>query len=462
MRNKLIVLLLGLSGLLTAQSGAQTYSLQQALDYGLANHNSMRAALLDIASAKAQVREFKSIGMPKFDAQFGYTYFPNIPVSVIPNFIGPAVDGRLVQLNLIDPSQANFEITEFFTAQFGTTHNLNGSINFNMLLFDGSYFVGLKAARGLIDLNEAKMGLTRQEIRYNVTKAYYAVLAVGIGLETLDKNIANIEQLLSQTKAFNQQGFVEQLDVDRLELSLQNLRSERDLLSQQREVTIALLKFNMGYPMDQEIALADDINNLLAGVTDGSLATEKVSYAKRVEYGLLQQQMALNDLNIDRYKASYLPSVVGFASHSETLLRNNLFNNDEAGFNPTTALGLRVSVPIFDGFDRRSKIQRATLDRDRISLQINDFERAMALQVQSARTTFLNAVKRVQDRQATVGLAERILRTARTKYENGVGSSLEIVNAERELYAAQSNLLNSIYEVLNAKVELEKALGNLD
>lgn len=451
------------AALLSAQAPGgdiQEFSLQQALDYAVANHNSIKSANMDVAAAEAQAREFTAIGIPKLEANLGYTYYPNIPVSILPDFVGPVVDGRLVNFGLIDPSQANFE-TNFFAAKFGTNNRLSGSLDFSALVFDGSFFVGLKAIKSLKDLNLSRIGMAKQDIRLNVTKAYYTVLATNIGLETLDKNLTNLDKLLGETRAFLKAGFVEQLDVDRLELSLRNLRSERDILARQQEITLNVLKFQMGYPMDQRIRISGTVNELLNEPTQEDLSGG-ILVGNRIEYELLTKQLKLNDLNIDRYKASALPSVFAFASYSQALLRNNLFDNNEVGFNPTSLIGISAKVPIFDGFDRRSKIERASIDRDRVTLQMADFERAMQLQVMNARATYANARARLDDRQATVDLAQRIYATTQIKVREGVGSSVELNAAERELYSAQSNFLNAVYDCLVAKADLEYALGKLD
>jgi outer membrane protein TolC len=458
----LLIALLGAAAL-TAQSPGgetQTFDLSQAIEYALANHNNMKYAAMDVAAAEAQSREYTAIGIPKLEANLDYQYYPNIPVSVLPDFISPVVDGRLLQLGIIDPSQVNSEVN-FFPAKFGTNNRLSGSLDFSALVFDGSYFVGLRAIKGLKDLNKSRVGAARQDIRLNVTKAYYTVLATRIGLETLDKNIANLDKLLGETKAFQKAGFVEQLDVDRLDLSLRNLRSERDIVARQQETALNLLKFQMGYPMDQGIQIAGSVNEYLGEPSQEDLSGGIV-YSNRIEYELLNKQLKLNDLNIERYQVSYYPSVFAFASYSQVLLRNNLFNNSEVGFNPTSVIGLSVKAPIFDGFDRKAKIDRAKIDRDRVGLQIGDFERAMMLQVMNARTTYVNARARLDDRRATVELAQRIYGTTQIKVREGVGSSLELNAAERELYAAQANFLNAVYDCLVAKADLEYALGNLD
>jgi len=454
------LLLWSLMAPLMAQPGAQaqSFSLKQAVDYGLANHNSIRTARMDIPYAEAEIKEYKAIGMPKLEGNISYQYFLELPVSFLPDFITPAVEGTLVRYDLIDESQQTPGGGGLFPAQFGTNNSFSASLNFNALIFDGAYFVGLKAVKGLREMKQLQIGLPEQEVAYNIRKAYLAVLVSREGLSLVNKNISNLEKLLNETREIYKNGFAELLDVDRLDLSLSNLQTEQEVLQRQEEMALALLKFQMQYPIGQPIELTDKVEDIGMEVADPALGGAYL-YDSRVEYQVLQKGYYLSQLNIDRFRKSYYPSVVGIASYSQSLSRNKLFDGDEAGFFGTSLVGLQVNVPIFDGFDRRSKIQKATIERDKISLQMRDFEQAMAFQVESARIAYLNASDRLKARQKTQQQAERIYQTTQTKWREGVGSSLEVTNAEREVYTAQANYLNAWYDLANAKVDLEKALG---
>ncbi len=454
------LLLLSLLTPLAAQQPAQTqsFSLKEAVDYGLANHNSIRTARMDIPYAEAEIKEYKSIGMPKLEGNISYQYFLELPVSFLPDFLTPAVEGTLLRYDLIDESQVTPNSGGLFPARFGTNNSLSASLNLNAMIFDGAYFVGLKAVKGLRELKQLQIGIPEQEVAFNIRKAYLAVLVSREGRTLVSKNITNLEKLLNETREIYKNGFAELLDVDRLELSLTNLQTERDVLQRQEETATALLKFQMQYPMNQPIELTDKIDNVPMEVADPAIRGNYL-FDNRPEYQVLKKSFYLSELNIDRYRKGYFPTVRGLASYSQSLQRNKLFDGDEAGFFGTSLVGVQINVPIFDGFNLRSKIQKATIERDRVGLQLRDFEQAMAFQIESARIAYLNATDRLTARQKTLAQAERIFQTTQTKWREGVGSSFEVTNAEREVYTAQANYLNAWYDLANAKVDLEKALG---
>jgi outer membrane protein TolC len=184
-----------------------------------------------------------------------------------------------------------------------------------------------------------------------------------------------------------------------------------------------------------------------------------IRYDSRIETDILQQTIALNELNVKRFNTGYLPNLTAFFTHQQQLQRNDLFNGDEPGFFPITIVGATLNVPIFDGLDKAAKIKRAKIDIAKFELQLADLERGIQLEVLNARSNYKNAKKSLENQDENLALAERILETTRIKYREGVGSSLEMTQAEQELYRTQANRLNALYDLVLAKAALDKALG---
>ena len=168
----------GLAMLLTFQSVAQetkTFTLEGAVDYATTNHTSIQKAKYDVEHARAQVREYTAIGIPKVTAGVDYNYFIDLPVSLAPaSFFGGPPD-------------------EFIELQFGTKNQLTLDVTLSALAFDASYFVGLKASKGLMDLTRKQGNITKYELKYNVINAYLTVLVADENRKILVKNIENLE-----------------------------------------------------------------------------------------------------------------------------------------------------------------------------------------------------------------------------------------------------------------------------
>ncbi len=436
---------------LTKGQDREAFSLAEAIAYAQSHHSSLKKAALDIAAAKAQVRETTAIGLPQLSAGVDYNYYVHIPTQLIPN------DAFYIDL---PPPIGPLPKPEpgYSATQFGTRNNLTFALNLSMLVFDGSYLVGLQASKGVVDLTRKNADLTKYQLKDAVVKAYLTVLIAEENKSVLASNISNLEQLITETKAFYKNGLVEKLDVERLELSLANLLTEQTALLRQVDLAYNVLKFQMQYPRDKEIKMTEELEAILSTPEEGDLEGD-ISLSSRIETDILNQNIALNKLNVKRYKMSYLPSLSAFATHQQVLQRDDLFDGNSPGFYPTTILGLSLNVPIFDGFHKAAKIQQSKIDVQKIELQLADFERAATLQVVNARAIYQNAKSRLASQDNNLALAKKILETTKIKYKEGVGSSLEMTQAEQELYRTQANRINALYDLVIAKTDLDKALG---
>jgi outer membrane protein TolC len=445
--------------LLQAQDEPQAFSLADAVSYAQKNSITTQKTKLDIENANTQVKEYQAIGIPKVNAKVDYQNFIQRPTSFLPDFISPAIVGVLEGYQLIPAgSGSSLPPAGVTPVKFGVNNSLTASITASTLVFDGSYFVGLKAAKGLRDMTNRQADLSIYNLKYTVTKAYLIALIAEENQKVLLLNIENLRQLRNETEAFYKAGLVEQLDIDRLELNLQNLQTEAEIVSRQVELAYNVLKYQMNYDITKPIVLNDKLQLLLQEPAEEDLKGE-VKFDQRIEMDVLKQTEFLNGLNVKRLQMGYAPSVSAFATYQQQLQRNNLFDNDETGFTGAAIAGITLNIPIFDGFDKQAKIQRAKIDQRRYQIEIDAFRRAVTLEILNARAQYTNAKQRLANQEKNVALAQRILTRTKTKYKEGVGSSIEITTAEQELYRTQANYLNALYDVVVAKTDLDKALG---
>lgn len=441
-------------------NGQKSFSLQESIQYGVKNSNALKIQSLDVIDAKDLLTEYKSIGMPKIKAGVDYSYFVDIPTSIIPDFLSPALYNILFDENLLP--RRDITGGSGIPAQFGTKNILTGKLELSTLLFDGSFFVGLKAQKMYTELINRQIGQSVVEIKYQITKAYLAAQSVEANIKIIERNIGNLNKLFKEVNEIYKTGLAEKLDVDRLELSIQNLTIEKEKLERFYQITKRLLKYQMSYPLNDEIILSESfdalVNQSYLDVMDPSI---QLNIQNRAEYAVLEQTRQLTEINIKRYKVSYFPSLYGFASVQRSLQRNDLFDGDENKWFPTSIVGLNLSVPIFDGFDRKAKISKAKTLLNRTNLQISEFERGVNLAYDNAKTQYLNALNTYESRKKTLLLAEKIYNTSQIKFKEGVGSSLEVNNAERDMYSAQANVLDAQTNLINAKIDFDKVMGKI-
>lgn len=428
----MLLLLGGLSG-----RAQQVMSLSDCIQYAWTNAADIKVAQLQVADADWRIKESKATALPQLSGSIAYQYFiqrPGIPASAL-GFPG-AGDGKVV---------------------FSAVHSLTPSLSYNQLFFSNSYRVALKAAQFYRNYVEQQLTVAKSTAHDKVVDAYLPALLLSENVMTLDKNISNLEKLFSETKAINQAGFAEQLDVDRLELSLSGLRSERGNLIRQREIVVDALKFSMGMPVSQDITLSDDVSKLMNEYTDADLSTE-INLMNRAEYVQLLKGRDLSALQIELESKTWLPSIAGFVQYQPGF-QGGFGNDTKWFFVPSAVAGVSLNFPIWDGGGSKARRQRAIIGVQTIDAQKQMLENAIGLEVQSARKQYMNAQERVASQQKNLDLAQRIYDTTQTKYKAGVGSSFEVTQAEQGLYTAQQNVMQARYDLLSARVSIKKALG---
>ncbi len=437
--------LLFMTSLTAQQQEVTVVSLQDAIDYAWTNSLSVKNAQINIADAEQQIIERRSIGLPQLSGELNYQRYLQVPKQPLPEAF----------VELIRALNPNGEVSS--EASFFLQNNFNASLNLDAMLFDGSYFVGLQAAKAYRNYVQVDLNVQRRTVKNNVVNAYLPVLLVNENLQLLEKNISNLEKLLFETQQLYGEGFVEQLDVDRLELSLANLKVERDNLQRQKEIALSGLKFAMNFPVNKALEVNEGITDLMSRASEEDL-TQMVNYANRPEVALVDQGLELSELNVKLNKVGYLPSLRAYGTYQQGYQGNN---SEDGFWAPTTFVGVRLSVPIFDGLYKKALIQRARLDLEKSQNQREELVNAIALEVVNARITYLNARERLENQRKNLDLAERIYNTTQVKYREGVGSSLEVTQAEQSLYDSQSNYTQAMYDVLDAKMQLDQALGKM-
>ncbi len=438
------LLVVGATLKVTAQDTAQL-SLQQAVDYAKSNSFLIKNAQADVNLSHQKVNEIKSIGLPQVNASGNFTQYVTIPGSYVPNFFA-------------QPGSP-----EFIFIQFQQKYAASGTVTASQLLWDGTYLMGLKAATEFVNLSKLLESKAEIDLETNVTKAYLMALTTKKNLELINQNLSTLEKSLSDIAALYKEGFAENLDVQRLEFAVMNLRVQRDKLITAIEVTLNLLKFQIGMPINQPVKLSDDLETL-DQTLPFNLPTSEISAKNRIEYQLLNQSLALSYYDEKRYKLGYLPSLSAFISHQQSTNRpefnffqSNLTPNNN--FIPATLWGLNLNVPIFDGMRKEAQRKSVVFERNKTLNNIKNFENAFQLEYLNASKTYENNLDQVMAQNNNLQLAQNIYEVTLAKYKEGVGSTLEITQAENDLKTAQINYLNAIYDLIISKVELKKSLG---
>jgi len=456
-----IVALLVIKGEQLAAQEQHAFSLQQTVDYGIKNAVQVKNALLDIKLQQQQNREITAAAYPQLSGSINTTHYFNIPVQPIPDFIKPQIYDILHNEDvrngagqpIINPN--NFPDLPFSVFSPWTA---SGGFDLSQILFDGQVFVGLQARSTAMDLAKKTADVTSEQIKANIQKIYYQLVVGEKQLGSIQANIDRFEKLLHDTREIYNNGFAEKLDVDKVQVQLTNLQTEKEKIINQLIAGNAGLKFLINMPQKDTLRLTDTLSD---DDVKANLLDEAYNYEDRKEIQLLTAASKLNGYNIKRYQLSRIPTVAAFGSYSKNAQRQTFDFFSKGDWYTTSLIGLKISVPIFDGFARRAKIEEARLTLEKSNNSLQQAKENMDYEVSTARTRIKTAITTLDNQKQNIRLAEDVYNSTKKKYEQGLGSNQEIYNAQTELKVAQNNYYSALYDAISAKIDYLKATGKL-
>lgn len=425
----------------TTNEPVKNLSLKEAIEYALSNSPTLKNSELDIDLAKYKKNEIRGLGFPQISTSFDLKDYEKIPTQLLPgDFFGkPGV---------------------YIPVQFGVRYNATGAIQASQIVFNSDYIVALQSSQSFLELSEKGYLRTQIETKVTVTKAYYSALISKERLKLVQANIARLKKLSEDTKAMYESGVVEKIDVDRITVAYNNIQSEKEKIDRLIGLTESLLKFQIGMDLKTPIILTDSLH--LAEIPVNANVTNSFDYKNRIEYSLLLSQKRLNELDIKKNRLKYLPSIVLYGNYSAQAQRSefDFFDTDKKWF-PIGIIGGTISLPIFDGFQTHYRAQQAKVNLAKTMNNISNLEKGIELEFQTSQISYLNSVNSLNTQKANMELAQGIYDSAKKKYDQGVGSNIEVMTAETSLKESQTNYYNALYEYFVAKVDLDKAMGTI-
>ena len=425
----------------TAQISKHELSVQQAIDYARKNNVQVKNALLNVQIQEQTNREVTSAALPQISANGSYTYNAKLPVSLVPaEFFGG-------------------QPGSFQKIAFGLKHNATGGIQLNQLLFDGQVFVGLQARETVLKFQEKNVEVTEEMIKSNIYKIYYQLVVSKQQIELLDANIDRFEKLLKDTKIIYENGFAEKLDVDKVNVALTNLQTEKIKALNQIDNGYLGLKLLMGMPVKEELVLTDTLS--YDQIKGDVLDPGSFDYADRKEYQYAELGITLNEYNIRRYKLGRYPTLSLNGYYNKNAQRNKFDFFGNGDWFDISAVTLNLNIPIFTGFSTKAKIQKAKLELQQSVNQRDYLKISIDNDIQVAKNNFRSAISTLDFQKKNMELAESVYQQTKKKYEAGTGSQTEINTSQTDLKTAQTNYITALYDAIVAKVDFLKATGKL-
>ncbi len=442
-----------------SQTEKMSFSLNEAIVYAKEHNYDYINAQTDIEIAKEQVWESTAIGLPQVDAAIGNENYIDIPVTLMPDFISPAVYGVNIHNFGLTPTSPLPSEQQYLPVQFGTKHNASASIAVNQLLFSGEYIVALKASKTYLGQTERQKVQTEILLIEQVSKSYFLILSLQDNLRLLDTSLKVNDVLFKETKEMFKAGFAEDTDADQLEMIVFNLRASKQNIENEIRTAKAFLKFYMGLSPQSEISLSDSVDEVLNNLNINHLLQSDFQVEENIDFLLFLQQKALADLQLQREKSNYYPTVNAFFSAQTSAMRDSYdFFDGSRPWYPTTLWGFQMNIPIWSSGSRHARVQQSKLNMQKFEENQKQLSTSLQLQVQTARNNFSNKYYEYLNRKKNLEITIRIYQKTNIKYSGGMASSFDLSQAQNSFIQANTDYTMSIMNLLQYKIELEKFL----
>ena len=432
------------------------FTLDQCIDYAFENQATVKNAELDQQISKYNVKATRGLGMPQISGDMNTMYNVALPrMFVLAGVIGniePAVAAAYPNPNQVLAIQQLFQLKYTNTA----------SVTANQILFDGSFLVALQASKTYTELSTKATTQTKIETVDRITRAFYLVLINDQRMKLLDANLVRMDTSLKQLRQTNQNGLTENLDVSRLEVAYNNLQTDRVNVMSQLILTYTLLKFQMGYPVDQDLRLNGSLDDLVTRLnSSNSQVISEFDYNKRIEYSLLRTQKRIQELTYKNSLALSLPKLAAFGTIGTSNSQGEYMNLYSTPYYAYGFVGARLSVPIFSGLNKYYQQQGAKIGIQKAQNNMDMMQNNIDLQIKQSHILLQNNLANIKSQKRNLDLAEQVIRITKVKFNEGVGSNLEVVDAENSFKTAQTNYYNAVYDALVSLIDYQKATGSL-
>ncbi|MBN1144879.1 MAG: TolC family protein [Bacteroidales bacterium] len=419
------------------------FSLEQSRQYALENSPVLKNSARDVDIAKKKIWETTAIGLPQAELSGTYSYSPEL--------------AGLSDLFAPDTTQAGGE---------GGTPPIFGNINANdlktnffmnvqvsQLIFNGQYLVGLKASKVYSDLSKLADSKSKIGVSESITNTYFTALIARQARMILDSTLKVVEKTLFQTTELYKNGFVESTDVDQIKILHTNIKTSLSVSIRQEKLMERLLKFQMGIPVDQSIELSDEIEPLVNGMILQAESLDSFDLNNNVDYQLLTTQEKLAKLNMQQQKSQFLPVIAGFYQRYESLDDN--FFNDQS----TNTFGLSLSLPLFNSGQRLSQVGQRQLEYMKAQTNTQMTGESLLIQYETSFSEFLSAKDIYTMQKENKDLSLKIYRKSLIRFTEGVGSSMDLNQAQTQYFDAESSYFQAVMSFVSAKSKLESLLA---
>ncbi|WP_207491956.1 TolC family protein [Aridibaculum aurantiacum] len=461
MRRMMLPVLAALLSVVGMQANAQQtheLTIKQAVELAFKNLADIKNAEIDVRLQQARNKEITGQALPQVAGNAAASHYFKLPAILFPDASQAGIYSVLLKEGLL-PNGTAVPAPVLQRVSFQQPWNLQAGVTLTQLLFQPDVFVGLQARKASIEYQGTLLEQQKEKIKDSAYRRYYAILITQKQLHFINESVTRLEKLHRDNTIMYQNGFVEKLDVDRVQVQLTNLKTTQSVLANAVELSHAALKFAIGVPQSDSVILKEELS---IETVKANLLDNNFKYDDRVEIQMLEKTKELQELDLKRHKLGYIPTVAASGNYTVNGLGQKFFTNSSTSWINSAFVGLNVNVPIFDGFQRKQRVEQSRLNLQKLENTIGNVKQAIDLQQVVTQKSLTNALLNLDAQDRNMKLAESVYATTKKKFEQGLSSSFEVLQADTELQNAQSNYFTALYNAIVARIGYQSSLGKLE
>ena len=428
------------TGVLSQQgTDALRLSLTEAQDYALSHNKTVINARADVEVSKAALWETISAALPQVSMSATFADNLKLMTTLLPGeFFG----------------QPGTKIPVTFGSQFNTSASMDASL----LLFNAPLYIGIETTRLAQKLSQQSLQKSELDTKESVSTAYFLILVTERSLQLLEENIKNMDELMKSTRSMFAAGMAELTDVDQMTLNVKQVENSKTSLERTIELNYNLLRFQLGVPAGTAITLTETLESLTESINVEVLLSQDFDHRQNIDFMLVEGQEMISELTVKSQKASTLPTLAGFYNYGKNGMGDKI--NDQQWFD-NSMIGLNLSVPIFAGGQRYSRIKQAQINLEKARTTKEMVAEQLLLQESQLRYNLVNANLQYISQKDNLEVSKRVYESTENKFRQGMASSIDLTQASNQYLQAESNYLSALMDLLQTKVALDKLLNNI-
>jgi len=423
-------------------------SITEAQNYALQFNRSVQSAKIDVKSMEKKIWENLATGFPQlnFDADYQHQF-------VVPQIsLGPYLDVNSLPAGTITKDDLANAYKSAPPFALGVRNNTLLNLTLSQLIFSGQYFIGVKAVQIAKKVTEKALLKTEAQTKESVADTYYLILVLSENDRVLNESLKSVNQTYGEMVKMNQQGLNEETDVDQIKINSSNIQTLINSVESQKEISMKLLKFQLGVDFNQTLELTDSLHGIIETGNIQYLSLPEYNAKNSVDYQIMSNQEKVASLLLKMEQSKYLPTVTSFYRHQEQT------NQPSFNFAVKDIVGVTLSLPIISSGQRNSKISQAKYDLEKSRLNKENAEQGLIMDFETAMSSYQTAFSNFTTNKESLTLSKKVYDKTVIKYREGVSSSFELTQNQNQFLTAESNYYNSVLSLLNAKAKLDRIL----